>query len=113
MEKDIEFRCRQTKASAFIGDSTSLQKFLKVHQNCSDITHVVQVDSRATSTANAIDFFSELSKIPQDVVFGKRDIPVTDPALIYFTSGTSGPSRESPIFKDSSPKMPEPLYGSR
>ncbi len=93
MEKDIEFRCLQTKASAFIGDSTSVQKFLKVQENCSDIKHIVQVDPRAASTANVIDFFSKLSKIPQDVVFGNRNISIADPALIYFTSGTSGPPK--------------------
>lgn len=92
VEKDIEFRCLQTSATVFIGDSTSVNKFLKVQENCPEIKHVIQVDTKIPSSPT-IDFFAVLSKIPEDTVYENSNIAPSDPSLIYFTSGTSGPPK--------------------
>lgn len=40
-----------------------------------------------------VSYFDALGKIEQHVQFSREPNKATDPALIYFTSGTSGPPK--------------------
>ncbi|KAG4442884.1 hypothetical protein IFR05_001588 [Cadophora sp. M221] len=92
--KDIEFRCNQTGAAAFFGDKTSVEKFMKVKSNCSTVKFVVQVDETAKASNSAvIHFHQRLQSIEDTVTFQSPRLATSDPCLIYFTSGTSGPPK--------------------
>ncbi|KAL5348961.1 hypothetical protein ACLOAV_006386 [Pseudogymnoascus australis] len=67
--KDIQYRCTLSRATVFVGDRTSVGKFVAVRNQCP----LECVEENAT-----------FSPVRQDW---------RAPALIYFTSGTSGPPK--------------------
>ncbi|KAG4412538.1 hypothetical protein IFR04_014319 [Cadophora malorum] len=92
--KDIEFRCKLTGATAFFGDKTSIEKFMKVKANCPTVKFIVQVDEAAkVSSPVVIDYYQRLESIKQAATFPSPRMSTSDPSLIYFTSGTSGPPK--------------------
>lgn len=87
-EADIRYRCNQSRASVFVGDHVSVGKFLAVRSDCPSVRTVIQVGD--TPHKNFISFHSVLEHIAsKDTMIGVRR-PWSAPALIYFTSGTSG-----------------------
>ena len=90
--KDIEYRIQASHANVFIGDDVAVNKVLKVKSACPTLKRIIQVRGKATE--GATDFHQILSKIPQDA---HHDVPssltVKSPAVIYFTSGTTGPPK--------------------
>lgn len=86
--KDIEFRCQTSQASVFVGDAASVQKFLKVRDNCPQVRTVIQVGGDASK--GVVELATALDKVPRDAVFRGLKPDVRSPALIYFTSGTTG-----------------------
>ncbi|KAL2063760.1 hypothetical protein VTL71DRAFT_5565 [Oculimacula yallundae] len=92
--KDIEFRCNQTGATAFFGDKTNVEKFMKVKADCPTVKHVIQVDDPAKASDSAvIDYYQRLKLVEDAVTFQSPRLATSDPCLIYFTSGTSGPPK--------------------
>ncbi|KAH7336612.1 hypothetical protein BKA65DRAFT_37308 [Rhexocercosporidium sp. MPI-PUGE-AT-0058] len=92
--KDIEFRCNQTGATAFFGDKTNVEKFMKVKANCPTVKLVVQVDETAKARDSAVvNYYQRLESIEATATFQSPQIATSDPSLIYFTSGTSGPPK--------------------
>ncbi|KAJ9294045.1 hypothetical protein DTO271G3_7173 [Paecilomyces variotii] len=91
VDKEIEYRAQRSGATAFIGDETSVGKLLNVRHRCPQLKTVLQVGGNAPE--GVVSYFDALGKIEQHVQFFREPNKATDPALIYFTSGTSGPPK--------------------
>ncbi|KAH7403086.1 hypothetical protein BKA64DRAFT_440923 [Cadophora sp. MPI-SDFR-AT-0126] len=92
--KDIEFRCKLTGATAFFGDKSSVEKFMKVKANYPTVKIVVQVDETSKAgDSGVIDYYQRLELIQESASFESPRLKISDPSLIYFTSGTSGPPK--------------------
>lgn len=95
VDKEIEYRCQKTDARVFVGDSESIEKFRRVQGNCPGVKHVLQVDKGGA--AFPVGEVMELARALEDVPLNRKIAPSRsrsdDPALIYFTSGTSGPPK--------------------
>lgn len=94
VEKDIEYRIQVSNAAVFIGDEVSTAKVLKIRDKCPSLRTVLQIDGKALSNADVVPFTSSLSKIPKDAhVDTPKSLTPSSPALIFFTSGTTGPPK--------------------
>lgn len=98
VEKDIEYRCQVSNASVFIGDEESVRKVMKVKGSCPSLRHVlhvssVQGDKQTSLPSGVFDFDASLKDVPLNAKFETVRTTSTDPAMIYFTSGTSGPPK--------------------
>lgn len=101
VEKDIEYRLQISNAAAFIGDSTAVQKCLKVKPKCPNLRKVIQIDSQAAIDkpvspvdSGVQDFSALLESVPADVDFQvPQSLNPNSPALTFFTSGTTGPPK--------------------
>ena len=91
VDKDIEYRVQVSNAAVFVGDEASVRKVLKVRSKCPSLKTVLQIGGTAPN--GTIDFHAALSKVAQDTVFKPLDLKPTDPSLIFFTSGTTGPPK--------------------
>ncbi|KAJ9197645.1 hypothetical protein DTO164E3_1298 [Paecilomyces variotii] len=91
VDKEIEYRAQRSGATAFIGDETSVGKLLNVRHQCPQLKTILQVGRNAPE--GVVSYFDALGKIEQHVQFSREPNKATDPALIYFTSGTSGPPK--------------------
>ncbi|KFZ05099.1 hypothetical protein V501_08668 [Pseudogymnoascus sp. VKM F-4519 (FW-2642)] len=90
-EKDIQYRCVKSKASVFVGDGASVAKFLAVRDACPSVRTVLQVGDVPHPGANSFYASLELVEADASVEDVRRDW--NSPALLYFTSGTSGPPK--------------------
>ncbi|OQV06851.1 AMP-binding enzyme domain-containing protein [Cladophialophora immunda] len=90
-ESDIRYRCNKSKAKVFIGDQASIRKFLAVRSHCPTVKTIITVGGQ--SDANILSYYEALKSIPHDVASGSVSLPWDSPALMYFTSGTSGPPK--------------------
>ncbi|KAH7086911.1 hypothetical protein FB567DRAFT_602477 [Paraphoma chrysanthemicola] len=86
--KEIQYRCNETKAKLFVGDAASVKKFLSVRQDCPTVRHIIQVGDDIVE--QAISLYASLDTIPADAKYTSLVQEWSSPALIYFTSGTSG-----------------------
>ena len=89
--KDIQYRCSSSKARVFIGDKTSVGKFLAVRDQCPSVETVIQIGDIALE--GAISFYASLESIEENATVSSVRQDWHAPALIYFTSGTSGPPK--------------------
>ncbi|KFY42753.1 hypothetical protein V494_02271 [Pseudogymnoascus sp. VKM F-4513 (FW-928)] len=89
--KDIQYRCVKSKAKVFVGDGAIVAKFLEVRDQCPSVHTVLQVGD--VPHPGATSFYASLELVGEDasVADVKRDWKF--PALLYFTSGTSGPPK--------------------
>ncbi|KAF2844674.1 acetyl-CoA synthetase-like protein [Plenodomus tracheiphilus IPT5] len=90
-EKDIQYRCNKSKASVFVGDTVSVAKFLAVRENCPTVRTIVQVGDVAPKGVTSL--YSALEHVEAKAQFKSAKRHWSRPALIYFTSGTSGPPK--------------------
>lgn len=81
----------KSKAKLFVGDAISVAKFLAVQHNCPAVKNVIQVGDGAQNPA--ISLYSSLEKIAANANYMSLKRNWRHPALIYFTSGTSGPPK--------------------
>lgn len=88
VEDDIKYRAQRSGATIFVGDSASVQKFLRIKQHCPLVKFVIQVDG--SREAGVIDLAREVSTVPEDAVFQGSKARTKGSAIIYFTSGTTG-----------------------
>ncbi|BFZ65262.1 hypothetical protein YB2330_006425 [Saitoella coloradoensis] len=88
---DIKYRVNASQATVFVGDDVSCQKFAAVRDKCPQVKVVLKVNgSNGATQPGVVNLFSALSKVPSDATFVAGSIRVEDPAIIYFTSGTTG-----------------------
>lgn len=90
-EKDIQFRCTQSKARVFVGDASSVEKLLAVRDNCPGIKSIIQVGGIAQ--AGIVSLGSSLEAIASGARLPSMRRSWDTPALTFFTSGTSGPPK--------------------
>jgi acyl-coenzyme A synthetase/AMP-(fatty) acid ligase len=91
VEKDIQYRVNRSRASVFVGDRVAVQKLLRVRKDCPSIKHIFQVDGEAS---DGVGLLSEaLLSIPHDARYTGPRGEISDPSMIYFTSGTTGPPK--------------------
>ena len=103
VEKDIEYRVRVSGARAFIGDKVAVRKCLSVRRGCAGLERVVQVGGEAPR--GVVDFHASLERVKGEMGSEKGSYEVeeekkeekqtkaSDPAILFFTSGTSGPPK--------------------
>lgn len=89
--KDIQYRCTLSNARVFIGDKTSVGKFLAVRDQCLSVETVIQVGD--VPLEGAISLYASLESIEENATVSSVRQDWHVPALIYFTSGTSGPPK--------------------
>ena len=75
----------------FIGDGTSIAKFLAVRDQCSSVRTILQVGDAPHKAA--VSFYAALESIEADATVKDVRREWNSPALLYFTSGTSGPPK--------------------
>lgn len=97
VDGDIRYRCQRSQASVFVGDRVSIEKFLRVGNECPDIKHILQIDgdeiASNSSSIKITNLATALSAVPENAQWTQNPPAPTDPALIYFTSGTTGPPK--------------------
>ncbi|OJI98314.1 hypothetical protein ASPVEDRAFT_147559 [Aspergillus versicolor CBS 583.65] len=87
---DIEYRCHKSKAKAFVGDATSVAKALQIHHRCPSLQVVIQVDGKTDPDKGVTGLGEALQAIEPGAVYTTSRLGWNSPAILYFTSGTSG-----------------------
>jgi len=87
-ENDIQYRCNKSKATAFIGDEAMVKKFRAVRFWCPSVKTVMQVGGLVPE--DTVDYYKAMENIPPSDQLESLHLPWDHPAIIYFTSGTSG-----------------------
>ena len=72
----------------FVGDSVAIQKLLNVRKQCPTIKHIFQLDGQAPK--DVVLLSEAIRSIPDDATYNGPTPNKKDPAMIYFTSGTTG-----------------------
>ena len=85
----LEYRLRNAGVRVVITDVTSLDRLLQVRQLYPGLEHIISAD--ATDVSNIHDFSQLLQK--ESAHFEPVDTASEDPALLIFTSGTTGPPK--------------------
>ncbi|KAH6864177.1 hypothetical protein B0T12DRAFT_344207 [Alternaria alternata] len=88
-EKEIQYRCNKIKSRLFVGDETSVSKFLAVRQHCPTVKHIIRVGD-GTRSQDVSSLYAALEDIETHARFDSLYQEWSSPAMIYFTSGTSG-----------------------
>ncbi|KAH6662902.1 acyl-coenzyme A synthetase ACSM3 [Plectosphaerella plurivora] len=92
--KDISFRANASKATCLVGDAEMIERFLAVRHECPTVKYLLQVDDGAVPLQEGALGYEELvAAYPPDTAFRGGATVATDPAFIFFTSGTSGPPK--------------------
>jgi len=84
----LEYRLEDAGASVAIAESTTLPNLLSIRSRLSGLKHVIGVEARE---AGVLDWKSLLEKASSS--FKPVDTSAEDPALIVYTSGTTGPPK--------------------
>jgi acyl-coenzyme A synthetase/AMP-(fatty) acid ligase len=90
-DKDIQFRCNKSRASVFVGDAVSVAKFLAVKPSCPSVRTIIQVGDGISD--QVISLYSALESVETSAKFRIVNRSWDSIALVYFTSGTSGPPK--------------------
>lgn len=93
VDKDIEYRLQISSAKCFIGDATSVAKVLKVRKTCPSLQTIIQIGGKIPDSG-VTSFHELLDTIPKEMYSPTpATLTTTSPALIFFTSGTTGPPK--------------------
>jgi acetyl-CoA synthetase len=84
----LEYRLEHAGASVAIAESTTLPNLLGIRSRLSDLKHIIGVEARE---AGVLDWKSLLEKASSS--FNCVDTGADDPAMIVYTSGTTGPPK--------------------
>ncbi|KAK6386156.1 hypothetical protein LTS17_001731 [Exophiala oligosperma] len=88
--KDIEYRLISSAANIFVGNQASIASLAKIRKNCPALQVVLQADGE--QLPGVIQYQSAVDGIATGSPTAHKT-KKSDPALIYFTSGTSGPPK--------------------
>lgn len=82
---DIKYRAQAARASVFVGDSVSVEKFQQIASECPNVRHVIQATGPALD--EVLQYESEMETIATDEVFdyASQKTRWSDPSMIYFT----------------------------
>lgn len=75
----------------FVGDRTSVGKFLAVRNQCPLVEMVIQIEG--VPWEGAVSLYASLESVEENATLSPVRQDWRAPALIYFTSGTSGPPK--------------------
>lgn len=84
----IQYRLETSGARVLVTDAANLAKVLEIKDRARGLTHVLCVDGPA---AGAADFHALMSQAGEE--FSTVDTLADEPALLCFTSGTTGPPK--------------------
>jgi acetyl-CoA synthetase/medium-chain acyl-CoA synthetase len=84
--KDLAYRIGVADVSAVITDAEGAEKFDAIAQQVSGLKHRILVDSTARPNWHSYEGMLSAQTAPLERTATRRD----DPALVYFTSGTTG-----------------------
>jgi acyl-coenzyme A synthetase/AMP-(fatty) acid ligase len=87
---DIEYRVRKSKTAIFVGDETSVFKVLQIRARCPSLRTIIQVDGSRKPEEGVTSLQEALLSIPPEAQYPTIRFPWNAPAIVYFTSGTSG-----------------------
>jgi medium-chain acyl-CoA synthetase len=95
VEKDIQFRCLQSRAEVFIRDALNVATLQNIRLRCPGLSKVIGVgESVGWEDENVVDFQKALERIvPTESGTLLPRTRADNPALMFFTSGTSGPPK--------------------
>lgn len=94
VDKDIEYRIKVSNATVFVGDKVAVDKVLKIRKNCPSLRTILQIGGEAPSGSDVVAFETALSKVSKNAHFDTpKSLKPVSPALIFFTSGTTGPPK--------------------
>lgn len=82
VDKDIEYRANRSGASIFIGDEASVQKLLRVKNNCPKIKTVLQIGD-AQLPDGVKSFTNALQTVPNDAKYKGVKPHIKDTMMIY------------------------------
>lgn len=88
--KDIEFRSQMSGATIFVGNEQSIRNFLQVKQSCPKVKIIIQVSGTPLEQPDICQYEAKMQASGLDSAFSGPKTLSSDPALIYFTSGTTG-----------------------
>lgn len=77
-----------SKANVFVCDESNAAKLSRVRSKCPTISTVIQVGGVVTQ--GAVSYGEQMDQIPQNEVYPSAKLSLSDPCMIYFTSGTTG-----------------------
>ncbi|KAE8389597.1 hypothetical protein BDV23DRAFT_157060 [Aspergillus alliaceus] len=86
--RDIEYRCQKSNATVFVGDTTSVRKVLQVRHSCPSLRVIIQAEGEPE--AGVTGLYMALKRIETTARYCSIRQPWNSPAILYFTSGTSG-----------------------
>jgi acetyl-CoA synthetase/medium-chain acyl-CoA synthetase len=91
--KDVSYRGRHSEAVAVIAASECTAAVDAVRAELPDVRHFLELgESGATAQPGWSDLLSALAELPDDAG-AQRATRSSDPALVYYTSGTTGPPK--------------------
>jgi len=77
-------------ATIFVGSDASISNFLQVKKNCPEVKIIIQAAGPSLEGKDIYQYETEIRAGQVDQTFSGPKTLSTDPALIYFTSGTTG-----------------------
>lgn len=86
--KDIEYRAQASGASIFVGSDVTVKRFLQVRAACPKVNIILQAEGEAVEEVE--QYKQGMEEIKEGLVFDSPHTKSSDPAIIYFTSGTTG-----------------------
>ncbi len=87
---DIEYRLNRAEGCTVLTDLDHAESVELVLDKCPTVKHLMLVDGRRKGWLN---FHEEMKKVPRKLENDGQPTHSTDPMLIYFTSGTTGPPK--------------------